>query len=689
MHLRPCIIWNTLPMLRMLAPFAAGIVAGFYFTPEKTPILLALGICCLLLLALHLAVTKWLWSRYPASLLSHLTLILLGVFLSSSRLPTTLPDAARQGIMLATVAKVPESRPKSERVILQIEGHADTTVTLPVKVLILAYFAKDSAVSGLLPGDRIWISSRLQPIVPPANPGMFDFSKYMRYKGVGYTAYIAKGHWGKASGTDHNMFIRRHAANVNEKIQTALFSYLPDHKDRALVAGILLGSKAQLDDQTRTQFTRSGIMHILSVSGMHVGILYGILLLLFRGIPAHHRRMQLTIDGFTLLVIWLFAFVTGLSPAVQRAAFMFSLIILGKLLNRKAASINLVGGSAFVLLLFDPGLLFHIGFQLSYAAVAGIVLWYQSIYRLWYAPNKFVDVVWQTCSISICAQLATAPLCWYYFGQIPIYFLFGNLLAMPLAPAIMSLGLALAAFSPVAVIAKPLAFLLHWTNFALLEGTNLIARLPGAGDTAGFLPPNGVWLLFVSLTGFSIALMLYRKHGWWIAMSSLLLLFSQLQWQKWQSSTSEEVIVWHIPGHTAITARTGGHIMLWADSTLTRNKTTLSYHMDGYLKQHGAVISASVNLDSTAQQYIIAGGKTIGLYHGFPRNLTVRSAKTSVPADVLIIRNNPYLDTAMIFRLFDPAMIVADGSNYASRKSLYKRLLNLPETSTGEAAMKL
>lgn len=689
MQLRPYIIWNTLPMLRMLAPFATGIVAGFYLTPDKTPLFLALGICCLLLLPLHLAVSKWLWSRYPASLLSHLALILLGVCLSGSRLPAELPDPARQGAMLATVTKVPESRPKSERVILRIDGHADTTVILPGKVFILAYFAKDSAVSGLLPGDRIWINSRLQAIAPPANPGMFDFSNYMRYKGVGYTAYIAKGRWKQASGTERSLLIRRYAAIVNDRIQTALFSYLPDHKDRALVAGILLGSKAQLDDQTRTQFTRSGIMHILSVSGMHVGILYGILLLLFRWVPAHDRRMQLARDGFTLLVIWLFAFVTGLSPAVQRAAFMFSLIILGKLLNRKAASINLVGGSAFVLLLFDPGLLFHIGFQLSYAAVAGIVLWYQPVYRLWYAPNKFMDVVWQTCSISICAQLATAPLCWYYFGQIPIYFLFGNLLAMPLAPAIMSLGLALAAFSPVAVIAKPLAFLLHWTNAILLEGTYLIARLPGAGDTAGFLPANGVGLLFISLAGFSIALMLYRKYGWWIALGSLLMLISQLQWQKWQSSTSEEVIVWHIPGHTAITARTGGHVMLWADSTLALNKSSLSYHMEGYLKQHGAKIAETVNLDSSTQQYIIAGGKTIGLYRGFPKNAAVISGSAPIPADALIIKNNPYLDTSMIFRLFDPAMIVADGSNYASRKSLYKRLLNLPETYTGEAAMKL
>lgn len=675
MDFRPHISWNALPMLRILAPFTVGIILASRIDLSGYPILLLLGTSLAFFLLTHLLVSRWFLLRYPSSVAGHLTILLLGSWLAQQHLPNTLPQNSLKGTMLATVTQVPESRQKTDRVILLIEGYADTTLPDAAKTKIIAYMAKDSANQSLLPGDRIWFGGELKLIAPPANPGMFDFQGYMRNKGIAYSTYIAAGHWQKAAGTNRKFLVRRYATIMNSHIQERLFTMLQHPGDRAVVAGILLGARAQIGDDVREQFTRSGIMHILSVSGMHVGILYAILLLLFRWVPAHNRRLQLYRDVIILVVIWTFAFVTGLAPAVQRASFMFSLLTLGKLLNRKAPSINLVAGSALVLLVFNPGLVFHIGFQLSYSAVAGIVLCFNPIYRLWQAPNKFMDLAWQTCALSFSAQLATSPLTWYYFGQVPLYFLPGNLLAMPLAPAIMGLGLALTVVSPVTWLAQPIAWGLQGAIWCLLHGTRLISELPGAGIRAGYMHAEGVWLLYLIMAGLLAAFLLRRKWGWWMALGSLAVLSVTTQYNSWQSRFSGEVIVWEIKGHTAITSRTGGQVALWADSTFLHNTNTLSYHLDGYLRQHRAKLSYTENIDSSGRQFIHTREKTLGIYIGKGQDIAIPVMAEPVYADAVVIRKNAYLDARLIERNFSTETIVPDASNYTSKIPLYRRLL--------------
>jgi len=325
-------------------------------------------------------------------------------------------------------------------------------------------------------GDSVFFQGRLTKIQNPGNPGEFNYARYMEIQGIYFSGFISRAdyHFGEYSG---KLKIRRFSAHLQQKL-IALFRKNNIRNDElAVLSALIAGNRDYLEQEIQQYYIAIGAMHILSVSGLHVGILYLILASLF-GNWSTSRYYKLFRTLIILAAIWMYAFITGLSSPVQRAAFMFSLLLIGKNIQRQANNYNILAASALLILLINPLELFKVGFQFSYLAVLGIIYFQPKLEQLLFIRNNLIDRIWQLFTVSIAAQLTTFPLSLYYFHQFPVYFWFANIIIIPLVWLIMVGAVIFCILIPVGSVLPYLAILLNILLKLLNHIVRFISELP-------------------------------------------------------------------------------------------------------------------------------------------------------------------------------------------------------------------
>ena len=306
-----------------------------------------------------------------------------------------------------------------------LNGYAgDTVFDVPFGATVKD---KQKKFLNLLPDDEIFIEGKVQPFFENTNPGAFNYREYMEQNGKYFqvkanTLNIL--HRPKWSIWRAVYQVRNHLSNVLRK-------HL-EYREFGVAQALVLGQKQYLEPETKQAFAGVGAMHILAVSGLHVGLVFLLFNWLFKPLqklPNGHIVQTVLV----ILVIVGYAAITGLSPSVTRASLMFALISVGNMLRRVGDIYNTIFASAFLMLLYNPDLLFSIGFQLSYIAVLGIIFIYPKLFKC-LAPKYWITVkLWSLLCLAIAAQLVTFPLGIYYFHQFPTYFFITNLIVIPAA----------------------------------------------------------------------------------------------------------------------------------------------------------------------------------------------------------------------------------------------------------------
>jgi competence protein ComEC len=340
----------------------------------------------------------------------------------------------------------------------------------------ILYVEKDSASALLQYGDRLIVEASFEQPDGVVNPNGFDYAAYLQRQGIGSTAYISADRWQKV-GENTEFSIFKLAAQSQKSLLNIYHKFGIVGDEFAILAALTLGSKDALHPELRQNFTTSGGMHILAVSGLHVGIIFMVLSFLFRFLDRNLRLKYL--KAFLIVTfLWAYAFVTGLPPSVIRATLMFSLIAIGASLERKSQIYNTVSFAAFVMLLINPDFIFDVGFQLSFSAVISIV-YFQPIVSKWlYVKNKALRWLWELVAVSLAAQIGTAPFSLYYFHQFPNYFIITNIVAIPLASIIIYLAVALFVLSSVPLVSTVVAAILNYFLLALNFCVEAIHNLP-------------------------------------------------------------------------------------------------------------------------------------------------------------------------------------------------------------------
>lgn len=494
------------PFFRLLVSLVCGIVVFQYLELFSLTRLVLLIIAVFLMLisfffqqSRHAYRLRWLFGAGVVVLF-----FLMGYFISERKQQqTTFTQLDEQSLFVGSIKESPAEKENSIVCKMEVEGKYTGAQFVKMNSPALVYVAKDSASLCLKKGDVLLFRTVFQRPSGAINPEGFDYAKYLANKGFRATAYLKTQEWRLFAHREEFSFADL-AATCSRKV-LKMYETLHLPKDQyAVLAALTIGYKDALDAELREDFSHSGAMHILAVSGLHVGVIYLILQAVF-ALVFRKSKWKFISTVFTVCTLWVYAFITGLPPSVVRAATMFSLVAVGLALERKSQIYNTISVSAFVILLYDPNLLFDIGFQLSYCAVIGIVWFQPKISSLLYVKQKGLKWWWDLTAVSLAAQIATLPLALYYFHQFPNYFLLANYIAIPLSTLIIYLAVAFIILFPVSWLAFIPGFLLKSMLWLLNTSVGYIHDLPHAISIC-YLNFFQLILLFAVLVFFSFYL---------------------------------------------------------------------------------------------------------------------------------------------------------------------------------------
>jgi competence protein ComEC len=439
-----------------------------------------------------------------------------------------------QRFRLGTVIDADHNSKTWKKVLLHVEKEQSKKQWHRANERVLMYSQEQ-----LYPGDVVLFHATLNPIKNAGNPGEFDAENYWYSKNIRWMGFL---------GTEDYSLVDRRETTGLQRIFSASRSYLKETLEThvpstevGLAKALLLGDKSQLSHETRESFGNAGAMHVLAISGLHVGIIMYVLFFVLKGMSKWISRRSAVL--ITLILLWLFAGVTGGSPSVVRATLMFSLLLIGQQWGRAAHPMNILFFSAFVLLLWNPLLLFDIGFQLSYGAMLGIFIFFERIQSLVRTRNWLLNKAWDGTALGISAQLFTIPLVLYHFHQFPNYFWLTNLGIMCLAGVILALGLAFFAVHWIPFLNNLVAFLLIWALYTLLSFVMWVDTLPWT-VAKGFNPSLPEIVAFITFM-LVLALALHQKWIRNIAIVLLLLVVAGWQTERYEAKERAEWVVFN------------------------------------------------------------------------------------------------------------------------------------------------
>ncbi len=434
-------------------------------------------------------------------------------------------------------------------------------------------------------GDHLIIQGSPQKLKPPANPNEFDYKRFLSFKNVYHQQFVKANQVQFIASPARRGFIY-YSHRVRDWASTVIESTLKGEQNQAVAMALILGVTEGIDNELLSAYAASGAMHVLAVSGMHVGIIYVIILFLFKPLKKY-RWSPWLVAGLSIFLLWAFAFVTGLSPSVLRAVTMFSFVALAKPLGWRTNIYNTLATSAFILLLYDPYLIMSVGFQLSYLAVLGIVYLQKPLYNLWVIDSAVGNWVWEITCISIAAQIATFALGMLYFHQFPVYFLVSNLFVIPLSTAVLVGGILLLAVSWI----SPIADLLGWLLQLLIELLNWTVitteKLPFSIISGIHLTTSQCWLIMATLL--SLIFMLeyrYKNIVWLTTILCIALIVTQVQ-HFHRKLNVQQFVVYSISNHTAMEWIMNGKSYYYADTALLNDYERTRFHILPNRLQHG------------------------------------------------------------------------------------------------------
>jgi competence protein ComEC len=376
-------------------------------------------------------------------------------------------------------------------------------------------------------GDVLLVRGAPSLVKPPSNPGEFDLQRNLFFKNIYHQHYIRDGQVRLIENIPGNILIKA-AIDVRLWSDRQLKAYVHGDREQATASALVLGVTDGLDSDLLQAYASTGAMHVLAVSGLHVSIIYWIILLL--GKPLEKVKSGKAILAVvSVVLLWIYAFVTGWSPSVLRAVMMFTFVALARPWKQSTNIYNTMAASAFCLLVYDPFFLMSVGFQLSYIAVFGIVFIHPHLYVLWEPQSRTLDETWKVTSVSIAAQIATVPISLYYFHQFPNYFLMANLLVIPASFVVLVAGLAILPLSVIPFVASLVGFLLRWVIYIMNGIIFVIGSLPFAVVRNIYI--DGVQAMILAASICALLFCFFFKNIRWLWMSfGMLIAFCAADW---------------------------------------------------------------------------------------------------------------------------------------------------------------
>jgi competence protein ComEC len=517
---------------------------------------------------------------------------------------------------------------------------------------ILVNVAKDSANSVLKVDDILLAKVKFATIPPSRNPYTFNYSAFLNKRNIYHQIYLEHTNFSLLDSTLHSVagyahFFRK---NINSKLIENGFG----NNELAVINALLLGQRHDISADLMDKYSGAGAIHILAVSGLHIGIVLLILSIIFS--PLHYFKKGKTIASILIIItLWCYAILAGLSPSIIRAVTMFTALTIGMYVNRPSNIYNNLFISIFFLLLYNPMYIFEIGFQLSYLAVIAIVWLQPKFYALWQPKYWMFKKIWQLLTVSFAAQLGVLPLSLYYFHQFPGLFFLTNIVVIPFLGLILMWGfltIALALFNI-------LPFWFVWSyNLVIKTLNNFIAWVAG---NEIFIVEN-IRFSFVAMVCSYFFIVFFfkwteKKYYYRLILGLLAIIIFQTYEivEKYKREMSGELVVFHANKTQLIGLRLGAHIDVYSPNILHNfdDNTLESYQVGTGVKSIKILKEKPFFFEFNAEKILVID--SLGLYN-------VETVKPTI----LILSHSPKLNLDRVLLQIKPKIVVADGSNYTS-----------------------
>ncbi|HQA73547.1 ComEC/Rec2 family competence protein [Flavobacterium sp.] len=483
----------------------------------------------------------------------------------------------------------------------------------------------------------------------PFNPNQFDYGNYLEHKEI-YGQVYSKTNDVKIIGSQNSL--RYYFSNYREKLITNLKKTSLSENSLTVVVALLLGQKHDMSPVIMKEYQAAGAVHILAVSGLHVGIIMYFLLFLLKPMPNTKRANWIKVI-LIILTLWAFALLAGLSPSIVRSATMFSFLTVGMNIKRTVNIYHTLLVSMLLILLISPSFIYDIGFQLSYLAVFFILLLQPILKSIWKPKNKILNYFWDIITVSTAAQIGVMPLSIYYFHQFPGLFFLTNMIVLPLLSVIMAIGILVLVLSVIGTVPH---FLVQILDLLLKIMNNFIHTI-ASFDSFTFqnipFTKEMLWLFYLMI----VTLIFWIKKPNFKRISLALMCVILLQvvfiYQKKEVNKSAEGIVFNQKKGSIISERIGNNVSLFANDSIRKN----------------------IHENVTFQSYLVGNFSDLKNKNNIPDLLFINSKKIvvidstgiynpTINPDILIITQSPKLNLERLLLTLKPKVIIADGSNF-------------------------
>lgn len=636
------------PFLRYVICLIVGILLAPYWSGHWLGLLISLASLFSLYIFAYIKLSKNL-----TGLLGLLMMIGLGILVVEVKKEILLKNhysdfTDTKAVHLVEIVEMVEEKTSTWKAIAEVREIVKNDTIFPCHGKVLLYVDKKAGKKPEL-GEKYWLINHLQKIEAPKNPDEFDFQRYMELQEIFDQQYVRKGDFVYA-GKAEQKNVYYYAMLLNRYADRAVVKSIPKKSVYGVVNAMVLGVRDELDSPLMQAYSAAGAIHVLSVSGMHVGIIYQVLVILLSFIKKRKSRWgQTTFVLVVLSLLWFYAFLTGLSSPVLRSTLMFSMVLIAEFIHKKQNTYNTVAFSAFVLLLWNPNFIFQVGFQLSYLAVLGMLFFQPLLVKLWITDVhkgfhiRILYWFWELTCVSVAAQLATFPLTVYYFHQFPLYFLLANPFVIFFSTLVLCVGLLFIAIYPVLqlfkvyfvleYLAKFLEFMTDLLNFS----AKITEKLPHSMMQFLHFSKLEVCLIFGLLITFG-ALWITRSFVW-IKTSVLLLItliFLQVE-EQFNISEQKQLVIHSIPKGHAISMLDGTNALIIGDSSFIENKKEIGFRLSNYFSEKGVKDTLSESLLQTNAIRVLTYQQYNLLY--IPYRLNKQKVVSSTTFDWVIIGN--------------------------------------------------
>lgn len=642
------------PLVRFTLCFVAGILAAFYAKPDWYYVFIALSFASVIFLVSYFFSIKKMQQGIHFAVATYLLSFCVGVttlvvhndYFDQDNYIHFIQDSDGQHTLTVSLSEKLKTTTYNERYVAIVQS-VDGRKT---NGKILINIKKDSVQHDLEIGSNLLLNEGIYKHKPPYNPNQFDYGKYLENKSILAQVYVEVQDIKVGENIDKNIWF--YAARLRNTIIQNLEKSDFNKIELNVINALILGQRQDISSDILLDYQYAGAIHILAVSGLHVGYILLFLNFLLAKVP---KTRTGTIIRVVIIIVglWSFAVIAGLSPSVVRSVTMFSFVAIGMHLKRKTNSFHTLIVSMLLILVFQPSFLFDVGFQLSYLAVF-FILWLQPILsNFWLPKNYILKKGWAILTVSFAAQIGTLPICLYYFHQFPGLFFITNLIILPFLGLIMALGIGAMIWAYFAMVPLFFVKIVEYSVF----GLNWVIKQIASFESFIFKEiPFTIYMQITLYILIAMAVLWMEKRSFQrlVYMLSAVILFQiSLFGTKYHIETQNEMLIFHSRKNSIFVERNGKHLNVFANDSILK-------HLDNDRNLQSFVVANFIN---TVQKE-----KMRNLYYFNQKKVFVLDSSGVYPnhikPDVLLLVQSPKVNLDRFLKEHRPEIIVADASNY-------------------------